>query len=98
MPFKHLSLALLIAGGLLAGITGFVMSQDTKKDGDLEDVRQGPRPVDPREYRIGQLIEDLAFTDTEGKSGKLSDYKDKKALVIAVTNSTCTFVSAEIGP
>ncbi|MCA8913258.1 MAG: redoxin domain-containing protein [Planctomycetes bacterium] len=89
MPFKHLSLALLIAGGLLAGITGFVMSQDTKKDGDLEDVRQGPRPVDPREYRIGQLIEDLSFTDVEGKKGKLSDYADKKALVIFVSTAGC---------
>ena len=32
---------------------------------------------------------DLAFTDVLGKAGKLSDYGDKKALVIAYTNVGC---------
>jgi thiol-disulfide isomerase/thioredoxin len=45
--------------------------------------------VDQRKYRVGQLIEDLAFKDLEGKSGKLSDYSKSKALVIAVRTIGC---------
>ncbi|MCA8915515.1 MAG: redoxin domain-containing protein [Planctomycetes bacterium] len=86
MNLKQLSVLFLLAAGVVGGLAGVVMSQDEAKP---EDIRQAPKLVDARKFRVGQLIEDLAFTDTEGKSGKLSDYKDKKALVIAVTNSTC---------
>ena len=85
MSLKHISLLLLFAMGVVAGVAGVGFSQD---DEELEDVRQGPRPVDPREHRICQLIEDVEFTDIEGKQGKLSDYKDK-TLVILITNKSC---------
>ncbi|MCA8934723.1 MAG: redoxin domain-containing protein [Planctomycetes bacterium] len=87
MRFNHLCLLLLMGFAMVAGVTGIVSSQEAEEE--LEDVRQGPKLVDPRDYRIGQLIEDAEFTDTEGKKGKLSDYADKKALVIAVTNKGC---------
>jgi peroxiredoxin len=85
MSVKYLSLMLLLAVGFSAGYAGVAFTQDAE---ELEDVRQAPRPVDPRQYRIGQLIEDLTFTDVEGKTGKLSDYKGK-TLVILVTNKGC---------
>ena len=75
------TLLLALTVGALAG--GFAFSQ-----GELEDIRQGPRSVDPREWRIGQLIADVEFTDTEGKAGKLSDYKGS-LLVVAITNASC---------
>lgn len=86
MHLKHLSLLLLLSFGAFAAVGGIVSSQEAE---DAEEVRQAPKLVDPREHRIGQLIEDVEFTDLEGKKGKLSDYADKKALVIAVTNSSC---------
>lgn len=85
MTLKHLSLLLLLTVGGIAGLASIAFSQE---DESLEDVRQAPKPVDPRKHRIGQLIEDLEFTDIEGKSGKLSDYKGK-TLVILVTNKGC---------
>ncbi|MCA8919575.1 MAG: hypothetical protein KDB32_10895, partial [Planctomycetes bacterium] len=72
MRFNHLCLLLLMGFAMVAGVTGIVSSQEAEEE--LEDVRQGPKLVDPRDYRIGQLIEDAEFTDTEGKKGKLSDY------------------------
>lgn len=84
MSLKHLSICLLLG---LATAAGVVLSQDAGEE--LEDVRQAPRLVDPRAHNIGRLIPDLEFTDTEGKAGKLSDYKDKQALVILVTNKGC---------
>ncbi len=84
MSLKYLSICLLLG---LATAAGVVLSQDAGDE--LEDVRQAPRLVDPRAHNIGRLIPDLEFTDTEGKAGKLSDYKDKQALVILVTNKGC---------
>jgi len=84
MNLKYLSICLLLG---LASAAGVVLSQDAGEE--LEDVRQAPRLVDPRAHNIGRLIPDLEFTDTEGKAGKLSDYRDKQALVIMVTNKGC---------
>src|SRR5207247_5304840 len=47
-----------------------------------------PRLLDPRECRIGELIEDVAFTDLDGKAGRLSDFRGK-TLVVALTNVGC---------
>jgi peroxiredoxin len=77
----------LIAVLTIAAFAGAVISQDAEKP--AEELSKAPKPVDPREHKIGRLMPDLAFTDTEGKAGKLSDYADKQALVIAVTNSGC---------
>ena len=52
-------------------------------------VRQGPKPIDAAAHGIGRWIPDLAFTTIDGKQGKLSDFKDKKALVVAFTGASC---------
>jgi len=66
---------------------------DTKPEkdpapGESADLKQPPKTLDQRQWRVGELIEDLAFTDLEGKTGKLSDFKGKP-LVLAMTNTTC---------
>ncbi|MBX3459372.1 MAG: redoxin domain-containing protein [Planctomycetes bacterium] len=70
----------------LFAVGGFIASQD--KEPEPEPIRQAPKPIDPRQWRIGKLIDDVEFTDVDGKQGKLSDYKGK-VLVIAITNSGC---------
>ena len=77
----------LIAVLAVAAFTGAILSQDTETP--ATEVKRAPAPVDAREYGIGRLLPDLAFTDTDGKKAKLSDYADKQALVIFVTNSGC---------
>ncbi|HEY1107349.1 MAG TPA: EF-hand domain-containing protein, partial [Opitutaceae bacterium] len=51
--------------------------------------REGPRILRGAERGVGRLIADVAFTDLEGRPGKLSDYKDAPALVIALTSTSC---------
>lgn len=89
MNLKHLSLLALLALGAVSTAAGVAFSQDDGNgDDELADVRQAPRPVDPRAHRIGQLIEDIEFTDIEGKPGSLAEYRGK-TLVIFITNSGC---------
>ena len=58
--------------------------------GDVADnVREGPIVVAPRDNGIGTRINDLIFTDISGKVGKLSDFQDKKAIVICMTSASC---------
>lgn len=64
-----------------AVVGGVTFSQDVE-------IRQGPRAVDPREWRVGKLIDDVAFTDIQGQAGTLSDYRGK-LLVVAITNASC---------
>jgi peroxiredoxin len=54
-----------------------------------EPIRQGPKLVKAAELGVGRLMPDATFTDVAGKSGKLSDFKSSKALVIAFTSTTC---------
>jgi thiol-disulfide isomerase/thioredoxin len=52
-------------------------------------VRKAPRVLKPAELGVGVLAPDVGFTDTTGKAGKLSDFKEKKAVVILFTSTTC---------
>jgi peroxiredoxin len=52
-------------------------------------VRQGPKVLDVRAAGVGRLIDDVSFTDLDGRAGRLSDYRNKKAVVIALTGVGC---------
>jgi peroxiredoxin len=54
-----------------------------------EPVRKAPRVLKPAEHGVGVLAPDVAFTDATGKAGKLSDFKDKKAVVVLFTSTSC---------
>ena len=61
-------------------------------------VREGPAVVAaPGALGIGERLPDVPFTDLAGKSGKLSDLADRKAVVICLTSTTCP-VSRKYGP
>jgi len=51
--------------------------------------REGPKILKPAEAGVGRLVADLTFTDLNGKTGRLSDYRAARALVIAFTSTTC---------
>jgi thiol-disulfide isomerase/thioredoxin len=51
--------------------------------------RHGPKLLKPAEVGVGRLFPDLAFTDLDGRAGKLSDYRTGKALVVALTSTSC---------
>ena len=52
-------------------------------------LRQGPKPIDADAHGVGRWVADLSYVTVEGKKGKLSDFKNKKALVIAFTGASC---------
>jgi hypothetical protein len=52
-------------------------------------LKEAAEELDPRAWGVGQRVPDLAFTDVEGRPGKLSDYAGRKALVIAVRQIGC---------
>jgi peroxiredoxin len=64
--------------------------------GEDAPVREGPRTLDPRGLGIGRLLPDVAFTDLDGKEGRLSDLRGKTVLVFA-RSVTCP-VGKKYGP
>lgn len=72
---------LVLAAALVAA--GAVAADDAPSS-----PKEAPRPLDPRACRVGELIDDVALTDIDGKAGRLSDWRGK-TLVVALTNSGC---------
>jgi peroxiredoxin/mono/diheme cytochrome c family protein len=66
-----------------------MIGKDPNPGSKLEPVRQGPKAVKPGEAGVGRQAPDVAFTDIAGKAHKLSEFKDKKALVVAFTSTSC---------
>lgn len=54
-----------------------------------DSITEAPKPLAARDGGIGRFVEDAAFTDSAGKSGKLSEFAKSPYLVVALTNSTC---------
>ena len=50
---------------------------------------ESTRELDPREVGIGKRIPDLSFREVDGSTGKLSDYADRKALVVTMRQVGC---------
>src|SRR5688572_18175496 len=61
------------------------------------DASDGPQARTPAEWRVGRLIDDIPFKDLAGKEGKLSDFKEKNALVISMTSVGCP-IAKKIAP
>lgn len=60
-------------------------------------LRQGPKLVAAAEYGVGRLLPDFTFTDVQGKSQKLADLKDQRAVVIAIVSTDCP-ISRKFAP
>ena len=54
-----------------------------------ESPREAPKILKPGERGVGRLIADLSFTDITGATGRFSEYRSAKALVIALTGTSC---------
>ncbi len=52
-------------------------------------VRQGPQPVRPGDHGVGRLVPDASFTDVAGKTHKLSEFTKQRAIVVAMTSTSC---------
>ena len=86
-PMRRLSAALL-----LAAVAAPALAEPAK-----DPIRKAPHVLKPAEHGVGRLAPDIAFTDTTGRAGKLSDFKDKKAVVVLFTSTSCP-VSQKYAP
>jgi hypothetical protein len=59
--------------------------------------REAPVVLPSKDLGIGRRVEDLSFVDLDGKAGRLSDWRDRKAVVICLTSTTCP-VARKYGP
>ncbi len=53
------------------------------------DLKAAPKVRRAADLGVGRLVPDTAFTDIAGKAGKLSDYRDRACLVVALTDPGC---------
>ncbi|MFO0797935.1 MAG: hypothetical protein U0804_10680 [Gemmataceae bacterium] len=53
------------------------------------DLKTAPKVRRAADHRVGVLVVDAPFTDRAGKTGKLSDFRDKAYLVVAMTDPGC---------
>jgi thiol-disulfide isomerase/thioredoxin len=60
-------------------------------------LHERPRLVVAAEYGVGRLVPDLALTDIEGKSQKLSELQDGRIVVVAMASTTCP-ISRKFAP
>jgi hypothetical protein len=51
--------------------------------------RKSPRPLKPAEHGVGRLVPDIAFTDIANASHKLSSFPKQRAIVVAMTSTSC---------
>jgi peroxiredoxin len=68
-----------------------------RAEDETADLRDGPQRLPAAERGVGGLVPDIAFTDVDGSAGRLRDFHDRKALVIAYTNVGCP-VCKRYGP
>jgi len=54
-----------------------------------DSLRQGPQRITAGDHGVGRMIPDLKLTDVDGRSFRLGDLKDRRAVVIAFTNTSC---------
>jgi thiol-disulfide isomerase/thioredoxin len=78
-----------VVSDALAGRGAGILLPGKPEEGADTSVRQGPKIVKAAERNVGRLMPDAAFTDINGKSGQLSNFKSGPALVIAFTSTTC---------
>jgi hypothetical protein len=77
------------APGLGAPVLGAQGTEPTSPERFRAVLKDRTEELDPRACGVGERVPDLAFTDVEGQSGKLSDYAERRALVIAVRQIGC---------
>lgn len=73
-----------------AALAGFKPQSPVPGTAATEDSpRQGPDILKPGDVGVGRLLPELSFTDIAGRPGSLGDYRPGKALVIALTTTSC---------
>ena len=65
-----------------------ILALATAKAAPSDPVREGPVTLDPREQRVGRMVDDVEVTDLDGKPVKLSAYRGR-TVVLFMTSPDC---------
>ncbi|MEM1294586.1 MAG: redoxin domain-containing protein [Verrucomicrobiota bacterium] len=71
------------------GERGLSMPQNQVTEQEVEKITSGPEVLKPGDVGIGRMVADFAFTDLNGNQHQLSEVKNRKAVVFAMTSATC---------
>lgn len=52
-------------------------------------IRKAPQALVPADHGVGRLVGDAQFTDLAGKSHQLSEFSKQRAIVVAMTCTSC---------
>ena len=83
------------AGGPTAAVTpqssSSAQSEEKQRPEEKQSppLRQGPKRLIPEDNGVGRMIPDLTLRDLDDKQFRLSDFADKPAIVLAITNTSC---------
>lgn len=78
----------LCAIGLIGIISANLLAKENSTTNQAA-IRQAPKVLNPKERGIGRLISDFEFTDVNNRPHRLGDFAKSKAIVIAVTSTSC---------
>ncbi len=80
----------LIATVLFLSLAAPVIAEERSATPSVDpNPKEAPRVRLAADAGIGRLVPDVAFTDLNGRPGKLSDFRTYPLTVVAFTNSTC---------
>ena len=84
-----------LAAVLLAGSCLFILRAQEPQQQNANprtapiSVRQRPKLLTPAEHGVGRFVDDLKFSDVAGMEHRLSEFSDRKCVVVAMTSTSC---------
>ncbi|MCO6458236.1 MAG: redoxin family protein [Pirellulaceae bacterium] len=83
-----MSRRLVISALMFVSIVAFSTASGLGQD-PAASVRQGPRRLIPGQHGVGRQVADFEYSDLAGRRQRLSDLADSKAVVVAMTSTSC---------
>ena len=64
-------------------------SETTPAASTSSDLRQRAKLLRPADHGVGRYVADIPFSELDGKQRSVSEFKDRKFVVIAMTSTSC---------
>ncbi len=79
-----------LSSALMAGLLAcWLVPGSPAAEESASAIRQGPQRLVPGDHGVGRCVADLSFTDIAGKVHQLSETDRTKAVVVAMTSTSC---------
>src|SRR5688572_10222524 len=85
---RRMGLSVALSIGVLS-LTAWRCQAASDAGADSASVREGPTLLGPAALGVGELIQDVSFTDLNGQPGTLSESRGSRATVVCMTGVGC---------